>query len=190
MTFDLRTERSARKFLNGGNRLRLKIFAVKPLYRIAAFRGDTKISYPYSVNTPIQYVTLHFRDRYGAALLRHRNRAATKIFIREEKLNPVWFSWQRKSYPVKCDHSLNIANLALFLLKQIYMGQPSSHVVRTARDEIINRFREGASLGIKRGFLGGGGGGGKAIWRTVRPSEKNRGYAPERVLIINILYQK
>ena len=26
MTFDLRTERSARKFLNGGNRLRLKIF--------------------------------------------------------------------------------------------------------------------------------------------------------------------
>ena len=71
------------------------------------------------------------------------------------------------------------------------MGQPSSHVVRTARDEIINRFREGASLGIKRGFLGGGGGGGgKAIWRTVRPSEKNRGYAPERVLIINILYQK
>ena len=75
MTFDLRTERSARKFLNGGNRLRLKIFAVKPLYRIAAFRGDSKISYPYSVNTPIQYVTLHFRDRCGAALLRYRNRA-------------------------------------------------------------------------------------------------------------------
>ena len=41
------------------------------------------------------------------------------------------------------------------------MGQPSSHVFRTARDEIINRFREGASLGIKSGFflLGGGGGG-------------------------------
>ena len=37
------------------------------------------------------------------------------------------------------------------------MGQPSSHVVRTARDEIINRFREGASLGIKRGFFLGGG---------------------------------
>ena len=27
--------------------------------------------------TPVQYVTLHFRDRRGAASLRHRNRAAT-----------------------------------------------------------------------------------------------------------------
>ena len=29
------------------------------------------------MNTTVQYVTLHFRDRRGAASLRHRNRAAT-----------------------------------------------------------------------------------------------------------------
>ena len=29
------------------------------------------------MNTTVQYVTLHFRDRQGAASLPHRNRAAT-----------------------------------------------------------------------------------------------------------------
>ena len=95
---------------------------------------------------------------------------------------------------MKCDHSLNIANLALFLLKQIYMGQPSSHVVRTARDEIINRFREGASLRIKRGFLFflfffGGGGGLRVkrfgeLYRTVRTSGKIVATPPKGSLLI------
>ena len=35
--------------------------------------------------TPIRYVTHHFRDRRGAALLRHRNRAATTVLVCEQK---------------------------------------------------------------------------------------------------------
>ena len=50
--------------------------------------------------TPLRYVTLHFRDRRGAALLRHRNRAATTVFMCEQKPNPIWFSWRRKSCPI------------------------------------------------------------------------------------------
>ena len=49
---------------------------------------------PYGMN-----VTLRFRDRRGTASLRHRNRAATTIFVCEQKHDPVWFSWRRKSYP-------------------------------------------------------------------------------------------
>ena len=51
----------------------------------------------YIVWTSIQYVTLHLRDRRGAASLRHRNRGATTVFVCEQKPYPVWFSWQRKS---------------------------------------------------------------------------------------------
>ena len=44
---------------------------------------------------PIQYVTLHFRDRRGAASLRHKNRAATTVLVGKQKPCPVWFSWRR-----------------------------------------------------------------------------------------------
>ena len=37
----------------------------------------------------IRYVTLHFQDRRGAASLRHRNRAATTVFVCEQKPFPV-----------------------------------------------------------------------------------------------------
>ena len=50
--------------------------------------------------TPIRYVTLHFRDRRGAASLRHGNRAATTVLVCEQKPYSVWFSWRRKSYQV------------------------------------------------------------------------------------------
>ena len=50
--------------------------------------------------TPIRYVTLHFRDRRGAAPLRYRNRAKITVLTCEQKLYPVWFLCQRKSYPV------------------------------------------------------------------------------------------
>ena len=42
--------------------------------------------------TPIPYVTLLFRDRRGAASLRHRNRATT-VLVCEQKSYPVWVSW-------------------------------------------------------------------------------------------------
>ena len=54
------------------------------------------------VRTQIHYVTLHFRDRQSAASLRYRNHC----FYREQRPYPVWFSFQRKSYPVYCEHSL------------------------------------------------------------------------------------
>ena len=43
--------------------------------------------------TSIRYLTLHFRDRCGAASPRHRNRATTTVLMCEQKPHPVWFSW-------------------------------------------------------------------------------------------------
>ena len=43
--------------------------------------------------TSIRYLTLLFRDRRGAASLRHRNRATT-VLVCEQKRHPVWFSWR------------------------------------------------------------------------------------------------
>ena len=52
---------------------------------------------PGIVSTSIRYVTLYFRDRRGAASLRHINHAALPIFVYEQKPYTVW--WRRKSYP-------------------------------------------------------------------------------------------
>ena len=49
------------------------------------------------------YSTFEIR---GAALLRHRNCATTTIPVCEQKLYPVCFSWQRKSYSIQCEHNL------------------------------------------------------------------------------------
>ena len=49
---------------------------------------------------PFRYVTLHFRDRRGAASLRHRSLTATTVLVCEQEPYPVWFSWWCKSYPV------------------------------------------------------------------------------------------
>ena len=38
--------------------------------------------------TPIQYVTVYFRDVPGAALLRHRNRAEITLLMYEQKAYP------------------------------------------------------------------------------------------------------
>ena len=52
-------------------------------------------------SNPIRYVTPHFRDwRSAASLLRHRNRAATIVFVCGQKPYPVWFPWRGKSYLV------------------------------------------------------------------------------------------
>ena len=51
------------------------------------------------VRTPIQYVTLHFRERRGVASLRHRNGAKITVPVCEQKPYPVWFRCLRKSYP-------------------------------------------------------------------------------------------
>ena len=50
---------------------------------------------------PIRYVTLHFRDRHSAAMLFHRNRAATTtLMCAPQKRYLVGFKWRRKSYLV------------------------------------------------------------------------------------------
>ena len=46
--------------------------------------------------------------------LRHSSRAAIAVFVCEQKPYPLWFSWQRKSYPVKHEHSLG---------KKIHLGE-------------------------------------------------------------------
>ena len=51
---------------------------------------------------PIRYVTL------GAASLRYRNRAEIFVLICEQKPYPLRFSIRRKTYPVKCENSLNL----------------------------------------------------------------------------------
>ena len=49
--------------------------------------------------TPIWYVTLHFRDRQGAASLRHRfRRNSSSCVWTDQKPDPVWFLCPRKSY--------------------------------------------------------------------------------------------
>ena len=55
---------------------------------------------PKCGTAPIRYVTLHNRDRLGAASIRHRNRAARTVLVCEQKFFLVWFSWRRKSYLV------------------------------------------------------------------------------------------
>ena len=47
-----------------------------------------------------RYVKFHFRNRRGAASLRHRNHAALTVHLCEQKRYPIWFAWRRKSYPV------------------------------------------------------------------------------------------
>ena len=54
------------------------------------------------VGPPIRYVTP------GAASLRYRNRAEIFVLICEQKPYPLRFSIRRKTYPVKCENSLNL----------------------------------------------------------------------------------
>ena len=56
--------------------------------------------------TAIQYVTLYFADRRGAASLRDRNRAEITVFNCKKKLYPVWISYRGKSYPILCEYNL------------------------------------------------------------------------------------
>ena len=51
-------------------------------------------------------MTLHFRDRRGAALFCHRNSAEITILVCEQNPYLVYFSYQRKSYAV-----VNIASV-------------------------------------------------------------------------------
>ena len=60
-----------------------------------------------TVWAPIQYVTLHFRYRRGAASLDERNCAEIATLICEQKPYLVRFSCRDKSYPAKCEHSLS-----------------------------------------------------------------------------------
>ena len=45
---------------------------------------------------PYRYVTLHFRDRRGAAPLRYRNRAEITVLTCEQNCYTVWFLCRRK----------------------------------------------------------------------------------------------
>ena len=84
-------------------------FTIHTEYQIT-FRADTE-SYPVlSVNTyPLCDSPLFSRDRRGAASVRYRDRAKITVLMCEQKHYPVWFSCQRKSYMVLCQHSPNVS---------------------------------------------------------------------------------
>ena len=43
----------------------------------------------------IRYVTLHFRDRRGEALLRYKNRTEITVLMCERESSPLWFWFRR-----------------------------------------------------------------------------------------------
>ena len=59
-----------------------------------------------TVWTAIQYVTLYFADRRGAASLRDRNGAEIIVFDCKKKLCPVWISCRGKNHAILCEYSL------------------------------------------------------------------------------------
>jgi len=56
---------------------------------------------PKCCTEPLRYVTLHLRDRRGAASPRYRNPAKITVLMGEKKPYPVWFSCMRKRYSVQ-----------------------------------------------------------------------------------------
>ena len=103
------------------------------------------------MNTYISYVTLLFRDRRGAASIRHRNRATT-VLMCEQKPYPVWSSWRRKIYPVYCEHSLMPSNS---LVRAIFVW-PWNENARTLQKQQTN--------------------GNRAIWLVYRMDTNARGF--------------
>ena len=69
----------------------------------------TRIAVLYSVNTPIQNVTLNFRDRRGAASLRYRNSTEITVLMCEQMSYPVWFRAVAKTRELKEKAFLNDA---------------------------------------------------------------------------------
>lgn len=57
----------------------------------------------------IQYATLHFWDRRGAASLSYRNRVEITALICEQKHYTVWFSCRRKSIDYNVNTALDTA---------------------------------------------------------------------------------
>ena len=60
-----------------------------------------------AVWTPIRYVTLHLRDRVGAASLRYRNRAEITVLMWKQKPYPVWTDGrteERMLFVWQCEH--------------------------------------------------------------------------------------
>ena len=58
----------------------------KVLFTSATGRTGVDIAPKYSAE-PIRYVTLHFRNRPGAASLQHKNRASTTVPVRGMSTN-------------------------------------------------------------------------------------------------------
>ena len=85
--------------------LRKKIFSISKRRPQRAWLGyvqtmPDKFSWRHKklsgiVWTLIQYVTLHFKDRRGAALLQHRNRAATTV-LRDLTIRQRRRPWKRR----------------------------------------------------------------------------------------------
>ena len=108
----------------------------------------------YDMNI-LRYVTLHFRDRRGAASLRYRNRAEIIVLMCEPKLYLVWLSCRRKSNPVRCKHSLKLTNIITLLKSRSqhqFWGSPKKRefgrVPKPTPQKFEKRVRERNCIGI------------------------------------------
>ena len=105
------------------------------------------------VRPPIRYVTP------GAASLRYRNRAKIFVLICEQKPYQLWFSIRRKTYPVKCENSLNLTLPTIMLpntssssddittrpwVREIITG--SSNDIKENADPFIYLFQESSCV--------------------------------------------
>ena len=75
---------------------------------LAPYQNMIFVSCPRSDATDgIRYVTIHFRDRRGAASPPYRNHyAEIMVLMCEQKPHSGWFSCRRKSYTVQCEYNL------------------------------------------------------------------------------------
>ena len=89
--------RARAHFPNSGHHV-LDLAIFRP-YRIG-FRGAIKSCQVVCERLSDMWLSLHFRDRRGAASLQHRNRAATIVLVCEHKPYPLCISWRRISYTV------------------------------------------------------------------------------------------
>ena len=87
---------------------------------------------------PIPYVTP------GAASLRYRNRAEIFVLICKQKPYPLWFSIRRKTYPVKCENSLNLT------LPTIMLANTSSSSDDITTRPWVREIITGSSNDIKK----------------------------------------
>ena len=96
--------------------------------------------------TPIRYVTLHFRDRVGAASLRYRNRAEITVLMWEQKPYPVWTD--RRTNEERILFVRQYVHLSDMWLSALELGTSSFATLQKSRRNHRSYVRTEALLGM------------------------------------------